>query len=106
MQKSREIILLGVDYIAIEQPTDICKSLCLIQSTMLERQKSQKGYVNFEKWQKAINYLSILIDQAKKDGFGNYEGSEIREITQNFQLIEQVKLIKQQRQDEIEKGLN
>lgn len=69
---------LGVegDAIVIEQPTDIYPLLDWCQSQMIEKQETQKGSVNIEKWQKGIDYLSKMMEQVEKDGFGNYEDVE------------------------------
>jgi len=62
--------------IVITQPTDIYPLLDWCQSRMLENQEKSKGEINFEKWEKAINYLSELMSQAEEDGFGSHEDVE------------------------------
>ena len=57
------------DCIVIEQPTDIYPLLDWCQSIMIDNQEKAKGPVNVEKWQKAIDYLSKLMDQVEADGF-------------------------------------
>jgi hypothetical protein len=59
--------------IVIEQPTDIYPLLDWCQSKMIELQENAKGSVNVEKWEKASNYLSKLMEQVEKDGFGNQD---------------------------------
>lgn len=59
--------------IVIQQPTDIYALLDWCQSEMIEKQEVAKGTVNIEKWQKAIDYLSKLMEQSEKDGFGNQD---------------------------------
>jgi hypothetical protein len=61
------------DCIVIEQPTDIYPLLDWCQSRMIENQENTKGSVNVEKWQKAIDYLSKLMEQVEADGFGSFD---------------------------------
>ena len=61
------------DCIIIQQPTDIYPLLDWCQSRMMENQENTKGSVNIEKWQKAINYISKLMELVEKDGFGNQD---------------------------------
>lgn len=61
------------DCIIIKQPTDIYVLLDWCQSRMIENQESEKGSVNVEKWDKAINYLSKLMEKVEEDGFGSQE---------------------------------
>lgn len=61
------------DSIVIQQPTDIYPLLDWCQSRMIEIQENTKASVNVEKWQKAIDYLSKLMEQVEKDGFGNQD---------------------------------
>lgn len=62
--------------IVIEQPTDIYPLLDWCQSRMIENQENARGSINIEKWQKAIDYLSKIMEQVEEDGFGNYEDVE------------------------------
>jgi len=59
--------------IVIQQPTDIYPLLDWCQSRMIDNKENTKGSVNIEKWEKAIHYLSKLMEQVEKDGFGSYE---------------------------------
>ena len=61
------------DCIVITQPTDIYPLLDWAQSRMIDNQEKEKGSVNVEKWEKAIRFLSKLMEQAEENGFGNYE---------------------------------
>lgn len=61
------------DCIVIERPTDIYPLLDWCQSRMVENQENAKGSVNIEKWQKAIDYLSELMERVENDGFGNQD---------------------------------
>ena len=61
------------DCIVIEQPTDIYPLLDWCQSRMMDNQENTKGSVNVEKWQKAIDYLSKLMEQVETDGFGSFK---------------------------------
>lgn len=58
------------DSIVIKQPTDIYPLLDWCHSQMIENQEKCKGTINIEKWQKAIDYLSELMDKVESDGFG------------------------------------
>ena len=61
------------DCIVIEQPTDIYPLLDWCQSRMMDNQENTKGSANVEKWQKAIDYLSKLMEQVETDGFGSFD---------------------------------
>ena len=61
------------DCIVITQPTDIYPLLDWAQSRMIDNQEKEKGSVNVKKWEKAIRFLSKLMEQAEENGFGNYE---------------------------------
>ena len=61
------------DCIVIEQPADIYPLLDWCQSRMIDNQENTKGSVNVEKWQKAIDYLSKLMEQVEADGFGSFD---------------------------------
>jgi len=62
--------------IVIEQPTDIFPLLDWCQSRMIEKQEEAKGSKNVEKWEKAIDYLSELMDKVEAKGFGNMDDVE------------------------------
>lgn len=64
------------DCIVIKQPTDIYPLLDWCQSRMIENQEKAKGSINIEKWQKAIDYLSNLMDEVEESGFGSMEDVE------------------------------
>jgi len=59
--------------IVITQPTDIYAILDWTQSRMIDNQETEVGSKNIEKWQKAIDYISDLMDKVEADGFGSYE---------------------------------
>jgi hypothetical protein len=61
------------DALVIEQPTDIYPLLDWCQSRMIENQEKAKGTKNIEKWEKSINYLNELMDDAESKGFGNMD---------------------------------
>lgn len=61
------------DCIVITQPTDIYALLDWCQSRMMDNQKDAKGSVNVQKWEKAIRFLSKLMEQTEEAGFGSYE---------------------------------
>lgn len=58
------------DTFKIKQPTDIGKLLSWAKGQMLERKEETKGERNIEKWEAAIEYITKLSEQVKKDGFG------------------------------------
>lgn len=70
--KSISYIGIEGETIVINQPTDIYPLLDWCQSRMIENQEKAKGIANLDKWQKAINYLSELMDDAESKGFGNF----------------------------------
>lgn len=59
--------------IVITQPTDIYPLLDWCQSRMIEKQEDANGSRNVDKWQKAIDYLSKLMEQVEEDGFGSMD---------------------------------
>ena len=71
----KQINYLGAEgeCIVITQPTDIYPLLDWCQSRMIENQEKAKGSINVDKWQKAIDYLSKLMEQVEQDGFGDMD---------------------------------
>ena len=69
--KAIEYIGAEGECIVIQQPTDIYPLLDWCQNQMIDSQENAKGSFNVEKWQKAIDYLSKLMEQVEKDGFGS-----------------------------------
>ena len=61
------------DCVVIQQPTDIYPLLDWCQSRMMDNQEECNGTKNKEKWQKAIDYLSELMEQVERDGFGSID---------------------------------
>ena len=59
------------DCIIIQQPTDIYPALDWCQSQMMEKQEIDP--INAVKWEKAVFYLSRLMELVEKDGFGSQE---------------------------------
>ncbi len=59
--------------IVIQQPTDIYPLLDWCQTKMMDNQENAKGSVNVKKWENAIMYLSKLMVQVEKDGFGSQD---------------------------------
>lgn len=59
--------------IVIQQPTDIYALLDWCQSRMIDKQEEARGSRNVEKWEKAIVYLSKLMEQVEEDGFGGQD---------------------------------
>ncbi len=61
------------DVLIIEQPTDVYPVLDWLQSRMIENEESVKGSKNKDKFAKASNFLSELMDLAEQRGFGSHE---------------------------------
>ena len=64
------------DQITITQPTDILPLLYWCQNQMMDNQEAQRTDHNKHKWQRAIDYLSNLMDKVEEDGFGSYDDIE------------------------------
>lgn len=59
--------------IVIQKPTDIYPLLDWCQSKMIDNEEECGDSKNKEEWEKATHYLSKLMDQVERDGFGSQE---------------------------------